>query len=51
VPLYDELNDPATKDGFYDSGILDHIQFRCEHASYQDVIHVRAPTDTEPYGR
>jgi hypothetical protein len=55
LTLYDEPNDPATKDDFYESGVLDHIQFRCErcnceHASYQDVIYVRAPTDTEAYG-
>jgi len=40
--LYDEPKDPATKDDFYDSGSLDHIQFRCEHASCQDVVCIRA---------
>jgi len=47
VPFYGKPNSPATKDDFYDSGVLDHIQFRCErcncaHASYNDVIYVRA---------
>lgn len=55
MTLYDEPNDPATKDDFYDSGVIDRIQFKCEkcgceHASYQDVVYIRAMTDTDGLG-
>ena len=55
MTLYDEPNDPATKDDFYESGVIDLIQFQCErcghgHASYQDVVYIKAATDVEGYG-
>lgn len=55
MTLYDEPNDPATRDDFYDSGVIDRIQFKCErcgsaHASYRDIVYIKAPTDTEGYG-
>lgn len=53
--LFDEPDDPATKHDFYDSGIMDHIQFRCErcghdHASYSEVFYVEDATTVRNYG-
>lgn len=53
--LYDEPNDPATTDDFYDSGVLDLIQFQCErcgheHASYREVVFIEDATTVRNYG-
>lgn len=47
--LFDEPDDPATRHDFYESGVMDHIQFRCErcgheYASYTEVAFVEEAT-------
>jgi ribosomal protein S14 len=55
MTLYDEPNDPATRDDFYDSGVIDRIHFECvecgcQHASYRDVVFIKDETDAGGYG-
>jgi ribosomal protein S14 len=54
MSLYDEPNNPATRDDFYDRGIIDRIHFECvecgcQHASYRDVIFIKDETDAAGY--
>jgi hypothetical protein len=55
ITLFDEPNDPATRDDFYDSGVIDQIHFEsvecgCQHARYRDVVFIRDETDAGGYG-
>jgi hypothetical protein len=52
LQLHDEPNDTATRDDFYASGVMDKIRFSCnlcgcEEATYDEVIYVKSPNDTE----